>query len=360
MDQTQERAEAQSAVAAVRLWLYIVAAVIFAMVIVGGATRLTGSGLSITEWRPVTGTLPPLTHEEWLAEFDKYRQIPQYQLINKGMSLEAFKTIYWWEWGHRFLGRVAGLVFLLPFLYFWVRGYFARGVAPRLGVLFVLGAAQGVLGWWMVKSGLVDRTDVSQYRLAAHLGLAFFLLGLTLWFAFLTRAAEGGRVGLGRVSLRGGSWPWGALLLIAAIYLQVILGAFVAGIDGGMGYNTWPLMDGQLVPDGLLVMSPWYANLFENALTVQFNHRMLAYVIVAGVLTYAVYIWHRGEPVLRASAMLLAAAVIAQAALGVWTLLAQVPVSLGVAHQGMAAILLGLAVWHLHRALTMRHAAASA
>jgi cytochrome c oxidase assembly protein subunit 15 len=349
-----------ASVRAVRLWLYVLAASIFVMIIVGGATRLTESGLSITEWRPVTGVLPPFSEGEWLNEFEKYRQIPQYQLINKGMSLEAFKTIYWWEWAHRFLGRVVGLIFLVPFLYFLVRGYFARGVPLRLFTLFVLGALQGVLGWWMVASGLADRTEVSQYRLAAHLGLAFILFGMTLWFAF-SLVPEKGRAALRRQSPgRSQAWPWGAALLTGAIYVQVILGAFVAGIRGGMGYNTWPLMDGHLVPGGLLVMSPWYMNLFENALTVQFNHRMLAYGIVAAVLAYAVYVFRRGAAELRASAALLAAAVVAQAGLGIWTLLAQVPVSLGVAHQGMAAILLGIALWHLHRTLAVGHPAASA
>ncbi len=344
------RADERASVAAVRAWLLTVAAAIFAMIVVGGATRLTDSGLSITEWQPILGAIPPLSAGDWQEAFDKYRQIPEYQLVNKGMSLEAFKVIYWWEWAHRFLGRAVGLIFLAPFLYFWVRGTFARGVPLKLGALFVLGGAQGVLGWWMVKSGLVDRVDVSQYRLAAHLGLAFLLFGLTLWFALRLRP-EGGRVGLDiRPRLSHAPFARWAVILIGLLYVQVLLGAFVAGLDAGKGYNTWPLMDGRIVPGGLGVMSPWYANLFENALTVQFNHRMAAYLLTGLVIAYAVAVCRSASPAaVKTGAGVLVAGVVAQAALGVWTLLEAVPIGLGVAHQGGAALLLAAAVYHVHQ-----------
>ncbi len=248
------------------------------MVIVGGATRLTDSGLSITEWQPILGAIPPLTEADWLAAFEKYRQIPEYQLINKGMTLEDFKFIYWWEWAHRFLGRIIGLVFFIPFAVFALTGRLSRGTAWRCGVLFVLGGLQGALGWYMVSSGLVDRVDVSQYRLSAHLTLATVIFAAILWVA----------IGLGgkRHAPRHGM-EWAALALVALILLQVAAGGFVAGLDAGMGYNTWPLMDGALVPPGLMIMEPGWRNLFENAMTVQFNHRLLAYVITLAAVAYA-------------------------------------------------------------------------
>lgn len=337
----------RSAVAPVRTWLLIIAAAIFAMIVVGGATRLTDSGLSITEWQPILGAIPPLTHADWMEAFEKYRQIPEYQLVNKGMSLEAFKAIYWWEWAHRFLGRWVGVLFLAPFLYFWVRGYFGAGVARRLGVLFILGGAQGVLGWYMVKSGLVDRVDVSQYRLAAHLGLAFLLFGVTLLFALRLRQAEGRVVFQKTRAGAMSGWMRGAMLIVALIYVQVFLGAFVAGLDAGQGYNTWPLMDGRFIPGGLGVMSPWYANVFENALTVQFNHRMVAYLLAAVTLAYTLLLWRSGASRnLKAGALAVLIAITAQAALGIWTLLEAVPIGLGVAHQGGAALVLAAALYH--------------
>ena len=271
-------ARQRAALPAVRFWLYFTAFLIFCMVIVGGATRLTDSGLSITEWQPLLGAIPPLTEADWLAAFEKYQQIPEYQLINKGMTLEDFKFIYWWEWAHRFLGRIIGLAFFLPFAVFALTGRLSRGTAWRCGVLFVLGGLQGALGWYMVSSGLVDRVDVSQYRLAAHLTLATVIFAAILWVA----------IGLGgkRHAPRHGM-EWAALALVALILLQVAAGGFVAGLDAGMGYNTWPLMDGALVPPGLMVMEPGWRNLFENAMTVQFNHRILAYVIALAAVAYA-------------------------------------------------------------------------
>jgi len=316
----------------VRAWLLGVAALIFCMVIVGGATRLTDSGLSITEWKPLLGAIPPLTEAHWLEAFEKYQQIPEYQQVNKGMTLSEFEFIYWWEWSHRFLGRVIGLAFFLPFAYFAVTGALNRSTAIRCGVLFVLGGLQGALGWYMVASGLVDRVDVSQYRLAAHLSLATFIYGAILWVAF--------GLGMKRHAPETGR-QWLAFAIAALVLLQIAAGGFVAGLDAGFGYNTWPLIDGAVVPKGLFVAEPWWRNMFENALTVQFNHRTLAYVIAVLVAGQAYVVGS------RASLMLLAT-VIAQIALGVWTLLWVVPLWLGLAHQGGALIVFAAAIWNLH------------
>jgi cytochrome c oxidase assembly protein subunit 15 len=306
------------------------------MVIVGGATRLTDSGLSITEWQPLLGAIPPFSEAQWLAALEKYRQIPEYQLINKGMSLEDFKFIYWWEWAHRFLGRIIGLAFFLPFAFFALTGALNVKTALRCGVLFVLGGLQGALGWYMVASGLVDRVDVSQYRLAAHLTLATVIFGAVLWVAF----------GLGTSRRRlSGQQEWMAVLIIALVLLQVAAGGFVAGLDAGFGYNTWPLMEGALVPQGLFAADPWWRNMFENAMTVQFNHRLLAYVIAVLVIAYAYVERSRWSLVLLATVGL-------QVVLGIWTLLWAVPLWLGLAHQGGALLVLAAAIWNLHVVLS--------
>jgi cytochrome c oxidase assembly protein subunit 15 len=327
-------------VARIRAWLLVVAALVFVMVSIGGATRLTGSGLSITEWQPIMGTLPPLSQTDWLEAFAKYRQIPQYEHVNRGMSLEAFKVIFWWEWTHRFLGRLIGAVFLLPFLYFLAAGRISRALAARLAGLFALGALQGAVGWYMVRSGLADRIDVSQYRLALHLGLAILIFGALIWVA-LSLDRRWDRVWSPQAITAG--------LILLLVFVQIELGALVAGLKAGAGYNTWPRMDGRLVPGGLGAMQPWYLNLFENALTVQFNHRVVAYALVLAVLWHAWSVRRgTGGSRMRGSAVVLAVAVLAQAALGIWTLLAQVPLALGLAHQAGAAAVFGVAVWHLH------------
>jgi heme a synthase len=331
-----------AAIPMVRAWLVFVALMVFAMVIVGGATRLTDSGLSITEWQPLLGVIPPLNEADWQAALEKYRQIPEYQLINKGMSLDEFKFIYWWEWGHRFLGRAIGLAFFVPFAFFWATGRLQRHQVPRLLVLFILGGLQGALGWYMVKSGLVDRTDVSQYRLSAHLTLATVIFAALVWAA----------LGYGNPR-RPVAWhvPHGRLALVVIVLIlgQTALGGFVAGLDAGMAYNTWPLMDGRVIPTGLMVMEPAWRNFFENALTVQFQHRMVAYII-AGVM-----IWQglramtaHGSPRVAMTGAALIAAVLLQVFLGIWTVLAQVPISLGLMHQGGALVLLAIAIYHLH------------
>jgi cytochrome c oxidase assembly protein subunit 15 len=314
---------------------------VFVMVIVGGATRLTDSGLSITEWQPILGAIPPLNEADWQEALQKYRQIPEYQLINKGMSLADFKFIYWWEWGHRFLGRFIGIAFFIPLMFFWLTGRLERSQLPRLLGLFVLGGLQGALGWYMVMSGLVERTDVSQYRLSAHLTLA------TVIFAALVWTAMG--YGSSRRPLHGQCRWAGAFAIVLLIIAQTALGGFVAGLDAGMAYNTWPLMDGKIIPGGLMVMEPAWRNLFENALTVQFQHRMAAYLIAAVVMWQAVRGMAEGNPpAVRTSAMAMLLAVFAQVALGIWTVLAQVPISLGLLHQGGALVLLAVSLWHVH------------
>lgn len=314
---------------AVGLWLFAVCGCIALMVLIGGLTRLTNSGLSITEWRPVTGVVPPLSEAAWQAEFANYQRIPEYTQINRGMSLDAFKRIYWWEWTHRLVGRLTGFVFLIPFLWFLARGRIERGLAPRLAAIFLLGAGQGALGWYMVKSGLVGRTDVSQYRLAAHLGFAFALYGLVLWTA-LDLAVPAARRGLR--SLRGLSA--GLFVLVGAVFVQVLLGALVAGLNAGFVYNTWPLMEGRLVPHGLLTAEPWWINLFETVKTVQFDHRMTAYAVTALILgLWLVGRRHALTPRAERTLNFLTILVLCQVALGIATLIHVVPIGLAAAHQ---------------------------
>jgi heme a synthase len=328
---------------AVRRWLTCVIALLLLMITIGGATRLTGSGLSITEWQPIMGAVPPLTEAAWLEAFAKYKAIPQYVLVNKGMSLDAFKTIFWWEWAHRFLGRLIGLAYALPLLWFWSRGQLRPAFKAPLAALLVLGGLQGFIGWFMVQSGLSERVDVSQYRLALHLGMAFALLGGLVWMACSLgeRQTRDAAVSRGQAMIAG--------VIVALLFLQIVAGAFVAGLKAGLTYNTWPLMDGRWVPAGLGTLQPWYLNLFENVTTVQFNHRVLAYGLAAIVL------WH-GLTLIRAShrrrnltsAMLLVAALMAQIVLGIATLLWVVPLPLALAHQGFAAVLFATAVRHWH------------
>ncbi len=334
-----------SSTSSVQLWLLIVAGLVLLMITVGGATRLTGSGLSITEWKPIMGAIPPLSEAAWLDAFAKYKLIPQYAELNRGMSLDAFKVIFWWEWSHRFLGRVIGFAFAVPLAWFWIRGQLPPRMKRPLLVLLALGGTQGFIGWFMVQSGLAERTTVSEYRLALHLGIAFLILGGLIWLALgsigdRTRAVRLRTVTQGQARV--------AVSIVGLIFLQVIAGALVAGLKAGLTYNTWPLMDGRLIPNGLGTMSPWYLNIFENITTVQFDHRMIAYVIVALTLLHGVILVRTADDErLRASAVLLIIAVLAQVMLGIWTLLAVVPLPLGLAHQGGAAVLFAIAVRHL-------------
>lgn len=335
----------------VRVWLFAVAGLVFLLVSVGGATRLTGSGLSITEWKPIMGVVPPLSEAAWQEALEKYRQIPQYQHVNKGMSLDAFKRIFWWEWTHRFLARFVGVAFLVPFLFFLATGRIARSLVPKLAGLFALGGLQGAIGWYMVASGLADRTSVSQYRLAVHLSLAIVIFAGLLWTALSLGQPTEQRQGDKLPALYRQTAAW----VVGLVFVQIVAGAFVAGLKAGNGYNTWPLMEGRFIPQGLGVMEPLWVNLFENATTVQFNHRMLAYVLTAVALWH---VWsvlsHTEDRAVRMSGLALAIAVSAQVLLGIWTLLAQVPLSLGLAHQAGAVTVFGVALWHLH---TLRSAA---
>ncbi|HSR80136.1 MAG TPA: COX15/CtaA family protein [Hyphomicrobiaceae bacterium] len=338
--------------AGLRAWLFGVAVLVFLMVSVGGVTRLTGSGLSITEWRPIVGILPPLSEADWLDVFAKYQQIPQYQHLNKGMSLEAFKTIFWWEWIHRFLGRLVAAAFLLPFLYFLAARQISRPLMGRLAAIFALGGLQGLVGWYMVSSGLAERTEVSQYRLALHLGLAVLIFGALVWVA-LSVEAGGQRSAAARPSQLGK-----AAAIVMGVFLQIVLGAFVAGLKAGASYNTWPLIDGRLIPEGLGAMEPWYLNLFENALTVQFTHRLVAYGLVIIALWHAWSVRREAcHPLIRLSAAWLAGAALAQASVGIATLLARVPLTLALVHQAGAVALFGLALWHLDTVLRARREA---
>jgi heme a synthase len=318
---------------AIRVWLFFVAFLVFCMVLVGGATRLTDSGLSITEWQPLLGAIPPLSEADWLLAFEKYKQIPEYAVVNSSMSLDDFRFIYWWEWSHRFLGRFIGVAFLFPFLFFWLSRRLSHHLIWRLAGIFILGGLQGALGWYMVASGLSERVDVSQYRLAAHLVLASVIFGAIVWTAM--------GIDTPRRTVRGAA-SWLASIMVVAVLVQIGMGGFVAGIDAGMGYNTWPFMDGRIIPEGLWVISPAWRNLFENALTVQFTHRMIAYAIA---LFVALYAWRvRGTE----SALLLLL-VLLQIGLGILTLLHQVPLGLALCHQGGALMLLAAALWNLHR-----------
>jgi len=326
---------------AIRLWLYAVAALVLAMVLVGGATRLTESGLSITEWQPVMGVVPPLDDSQWQLEFEKYQAIPQYRELNNGMSLDAFKTIYWWEWTHRLIGRTIGVVFLLPLLWFLWRGWIGPGLRTRLWLIFGLGALQGAVGWWMVASGLVHRVEVSQYRLATHLVLACIIYIAILWTAQRLDDQES--------MPAPGAMRAAAVGLLVMVLAQIYLGALVAGLRAGYVYNTWPLIDGALVPDAsrLFFDVPLWRNFFENTLTAQFDHRMLAYTIWIVALIHAVNAARtvRTGPVV-AGAIILAAVVTLQAALGIFTLLMVVPISLALMHQAMAMVVLTVATIH--------------
>jgi len=341
----------------VRAWLYAVAALIFAMVLVGGATRLTESGLSITEWKPVMGALPPLSATDLQAAFEKYQAIPQYRALNLGMSLDQFKTIYWWEWTHRLLGRLIGVAFLLPFLWFLWRGYVAPAWRAPLWFIFALGALQGAVGWWMVASGLADRVEVSQYRLATHLVLACVIYVAIVWTAQRMdrrsmRTADDVLAGEGTFRLRAG-----AVVLLILVLVQLYLGALVAGLRAGYIYNTWPLIDGAFVPDAarLFFNTPLWRNFFENTLMVQFDHRVLAYVILIGALVHAFDVARTIKVTwVKTSAFVLPAAVMLQTALGIATLLMRVPIDFALMHQAMAMVVLTLATTHAALVATRR------
>lgn len=332
----------------VAYWLFFCCFMIAVMVLVGGLTRLTESGLSIVEWKPVSGVVPPLTEQAWQEEFSKYRQSPEYIKKNHGMELADFKKIFLWEYSHRLLGRSIGVVFFLPFVYFLVTKRISRIYAGKFLTIFLLGGLQGVIGWYMVKSGLVDRPDVSQYRLTLHLGTAFLLYAMVLWTAFsILRPKEV----VPQEQLALPCWFRNmAIVILVLVMVQVLAGGFVAGLDAGLVYNSFPTMNGHYIPDGLLIMQPWYINFFENVTTVQFTHRMLA-IATASVIALFWWLMQRSIPV-RSSlnmrernyihAMLVI--LVLQFSLGVATLIYAVPISLASAHQMGALALFTLAV----------------
>ncbi len=329
---------------AIRAWLYAVAALMVLTLVVGGATRLTESGLSIVEWKPVTGVLPPLSQEAWQAEFSKYRQIPQYRELNRGMSLDRFKTIYWWEWSHRLLARLVGAAFLLPFLVFLWRGWVEPGLKVWLWTLFGGGALLGAVGWWMVSSGLAGRVSVSPYRLGFHLTLACAIYAAILWTAQGLRPREAEPL--------PPRWRRTAAGLAVLVLFQIYLGALVAGLDAGLVFNTWPLIDGALIPSAerLWFESPAWRNLFENTLTVQFNHRMAAYALCLASILHAVDVVRaRRSGAFLNGALALACAVTLQAGIGIVTLLHQTPLPLALLHQVMGIVVLTIAVVHAER-----------
>jgi heme a synthase len=320
----------------VRFWLLAVAALIFLMVLVGGATRLTESGLSITEWAPVTGAIPPIGEEAWRAAFAAYRQIPQYHQLFPDMTLSEFKIIFLWEWSHRLLARIVGAAFILPLLIFWRAGLLRAGLGRQLLLPIGLLGLEPIVGWWMVASGLSERVEVSQYRLAAHLLIATAAFGAVLWIA----------IGLGerRSEAVSGPFKWASGVLCALVFCQIGFGALVAGLRAGHIDNTWPLMEGRLAPAGLYSTDPWWRSVFEDTTTVQFQHRILAYAIVvfAVGLAFAAARAARGSA-LAIRAMSLAALALSQAAIGVVTLILAVPIAAGLLHQAFAMLLFGMA-----------------
>ncbi|RZM33317.1 MAG: heme A synthase [Sphingomonas sp.] len=321
------------------IWLFVAAALVVAMVIIGGITRLTESGLSITQWKPLTGIIPPLNAVQWQAEFDNYKRIPEYQQLNRGMTLAGFQAIFFWEYVHRLLGRVVGMVYLLPFLYFWARGRLPRGYVPRLGALVALIVLQGAIGWWMVSSGLTKRTDVSHIRLAIHLVTALTLLAGTVWTALDLRDLAATR--LARPA-RLRAFAAAALVLL---FTQILFGAFTAGLDAGYAFSSWPLMGDEIFPAATPMTDPMWRNAIDNPIVVQFIHRWLAFVAAAGIVALGWRAIRAGAPRIGGIAIALVAG---QILLGIATLLTGVEIVVAVAHQANAALLLIAAIAAAH------------
>jgi cytochrome c oxidase assembly protein subunit 15 len=321
-------------------WLFAVAGLVLAMIVVGGITRLTESGLSIVRWEPISGAVPPLGEEAWQAEFDAYRQSPQYREVNSGMSLAEFKNIYFWEYVHRLLGRLIGLAFALPLLWFAVRKAIPRGYGWKLLALLALGGLQGAIGWWMVASGLVDVPEVSHIRLAVHLLTAFAIFGGLVWVGLdLARLARDPAAAPSRM-------PTLAIWTLSLLAIQFLFGAYVAGLEAGYAYSSWPRMGDEWFPAETPMLEPWLRNLVDNPIVVQFVHRWLAFAVAAAALLLARGAWTRG---LRLEAAGVAAAIAIQILLGIWTLLSGVEIPVAAAHQGMAALVLGAILLAAHR-----------
>ncbi|HEY3582872.1 MAG TPA: COX15/CtaA family protein [Casimicrobiaceae bacterium] len=338
------RAHATTHARPIVAWLLACCALVFAMVVVGGVTRLTHSGLSITEWQPIVGTIPPLTAADWNEAFAKYQQTPEFQQVNHAMTIAQFKRIFWWEYFHRLLGRAIGVVFLVPYLYFLLRNRIPRGYAWPLAGIFALGALQGLVGWLMVKSGLVDDPRVSQFRLTAHLGLAFAIFGAMWWtahsLAFERRAALPALRGVRR----------GAFALVALVFVMVLLGGLVAGIRAGFAYNTFPLMNGAFVPPEILMLEPWWRNFFWNMATVQFDHRIVGWLlaIVVPLFCWRLFRTRAASTRARASVAGLLAMLAVQLGLGIATLVNVVPLPLAALHQAGALVVFALALSTAH------------
>ena len=331
---------------AVSQWLLVCLLLILVMVILGGVTRLTNSGLSMVNWHPIHGSIPPLNSEQWLEEFSYYQQSPEYQKINRDMNVDQFKSIFWFEYSHRMLGRLIGLVFLIPFLFFLFAGKIRKGLTPKLLIMFLLGGLQGLLGWYMVKSGLVNNPHVSQYRLTAHLVSAILIYAFILW-TILDLGSKREYLPFSKSALS--TTRKYSICLILLLLVVIISGGFVAGLKAGLIYNTFPLMGGQLIPDGISALTPWYLNLFENSVTAQFDHRLLA--IVTGILMLIWYIRGRNYPhdeSIRKSFKIVGMMIIIQVALGIATLVNQVPVWLGVMHQAGALLLFTAMLFNVH------------
>ncbi|MBI5108632.1 MAG: COX15/CtaA family protein [Rhodocyclales bacterium] len=338
---------------AVAWWLFACCAMVFVTMVVGGVTRLTHSGLSIVEWKPLIGALPPLSHADWLELFAKYQQTPEFIKRNHDMTLDGFQFIFWWEWAHRLSGRLIGVVFLLPYLFFLARGYLKGALAAKVFGFFILGGLQGAMGWYMVKSGLVDDPRVSQYRLAAHLGLAFLLFGLMFWTGLGMLQPRAAKTAVSPAPSHKGiplritfTWRLGNGLVVL-VFIMVLTGALVAGIRAGLAYNTFPLMNGHFLPPESFVVEPWWLNFFTNMALVQFDHRLIAWALM-GLIPWLAWRIARENPAARTPALLLVLWLAVQVTLGVATLLLQVPVALGAAHQAGAMVLFGLLLWAIH------------
>lgn len=320
-------------------WLFAVASLVFLMVVVGGITRLTESGLSMVRWEPVSGAIPPLNAEQWMAEFDAYRQSPQYLEINRGMSLAEFKEIFFWEYVHRLLGRIIGLAFALPLLWFWIRKAIPSGYGLRLVGLLFLGGLQGAIGWWMVASGLIDRPEVSHIRLAVHLLAALLIFAALLWTALDLR-----RLSVDPAA-RPSRMPTVAIWTLSILALQLLFGAYTAGLEAGYAFSSWPKMGDEWFPAQTPMLEPYFRNFVDNPIVVQFVHRWLAFAVAAMAGLLASHAWRRG---LRLQAIAVLAAVTVQILLGITTLLSGVALWIAVAHQAMAALLLGTLIWTSH------------
>lgn len=323
------------------IWLLICAAMVYLMVVVGGITRLTQSGLSMVEWAPIMGSLPPIGEAAWQQVFAKYQASPEYLKVNYGMTLAGFKSIFWWEYGHRVLGRFIGIIYLVPLLYFLLRGRVPKVWLPRLIALFILGGLQGLMGWYMVKSGLVDVPHVSQYRLTAHLGLALIIFATMLWFALDFLRGDTAHEKASQGYLLSCTW------VVIIVFSMMLSGGFVAGTKAGFIMNTFPTMNGEWVPSALTALTPMWRNLFENAIAIQFIHRCLAMLVLLSVVGL---FFHSAKQRFETGAIWLLVIVVVQILLGISALVLTVPIALGAAHQAGAVALLSCAIWVAHLA----------